>query len=234
MSHSHWQAQQRGTPTCSQQDQTKQPESQVFTVSSKEADLSLQGRPRGLIWRRKKHRMFRHNHSESRKGSVGVRVWGLWWDLAGSSSCLLGGLAFCPRQDQSGAGRSSCKWLFLLTSDGKNVPQWLFPGQRLSWRLSGHSCVWSLAATHLAATPSHPHNQGLSLSLGSLGSQGTFGNITRWRTSVAGCPHGLRLRLLLDTDKQSITLAAGTPSWCLSIGPHLTELGWDNWMSPLL
>lgn len=141
MSHSHWQVQQRGPPTCSQQDQTKWPESQVFTVSSKEADLSLQGKPRGLIWRRKKHRMFRHNHSESRKWSVGVRVWGLWWDLAGSSSCLLGGLAFCPRQDQGGAGRSSCKWLFLLTSDGKNVPQWLFPGLRLSWRLSRHSCV---------------------------------------------------------------------------------------------
>ena len=42
VSHSHWLANQRGAPTCSQQEQTSQLASQVFTVSTKEGDLSLQ------------------------------------------------------------------------------------------------------------------------------------------------------------------------------------------------
>lgn len=72
-------------------------------------------------------------------------------------------------------GWSSCKWLFLLESDGKNVSHWLLSGLQLRWCLQQ-----SLAALGccllgcLVCKHSQSHNQRFSLSPGSLYSQGAF------------------------------------------------------------
>lgn len=76
VSHSNWLATRRGTPTCSQQEQTSQPDSQVFAVRRKEGDLSLQARPRGTIWRREKKTMFWHSCLGSKKGNSGGQGFG--------------------------------------------------------------------------------------------------------------------------------------------------------------
>ena len=81
----------RGAPTCRRQEQPNRPDSQIFTVRSKEG-LESPGRAEGIDVEEREEEGVRARSLRKQGGeSTGLSV-----GPAGSSSCLLGGLAATP------------------------------------------------------------------------------------------------------------------------------------------